>query len=71
MKDYCWDHDNMEAIHQSMLSEVIADPSGMINVDSSEFANPLALFANIVGGAAGKVENCLLSSLQKPAKNKI
>lgn len=61
MKDYCWDHDTMEVTHQSMLSEVIADPSGMINVDSSEFVKKGKESVGVARqycGAVGKVENC-------------
>jgi len=61
MKDYCWDHDNMEATHQSMLSEVIADPLGMINVDSSDFVKKGKESVGVARqycGAVGKVENC-------------
>jgi len=61
MKDYCWDHDTMETTHQTMLSEVIADPSGMINVDSSEFVKKGKESVGVARqycGAVGKVENC-------------
>ena len=61
MKDYYWDHDTMEATHQSMFSEVIADSSGMINIDSSEFAKKGKESVGVARqycGAVGKVENC-------------
>jgi len=61
MKTYLWDHETMKLKHQVLLSPLIADPEGMINVDSSEF---LKKGKESVGvsrqycGAIGKVENC-------------
>ena len=61
MKTYHWDHETMEMKHQVLLSSRIADPHGMINVDSSEFAkkgNESVGVSRQYCGAMGKVENC-------------
>jgi SRSO17 transposase len=61
MKTYLWDHEAMKLKHQSLLSELIADPQGMINVDSSEFIKKGKESVGVSRqycGAMGKVENC-------------
>jgi hypothetical protein len=37
MKTYRGDQQTMENIHQTILSEAISCPGGMINVDGSDF----------------------------------
>lgn len=61
MKSYRWDHEGMETRHQRLLSQLIADPAGMISVDSSEFAKKGSESVGVArqyGGALGKVDNC-------------
>jgi SRSO17 transposase len=61
MKTYLWDHETMELKHQVLLSPLIADPQGMINVDSSEFIKKGKESVGVSRqycGAIGKVENC-------------
>lgn len=61
MKTCRWDDQAMEAKHQSLLSEAISNPGGMMTIDSSEF---LKKGKESVGvkrqycGRYGKVENC-------------
>ncbi len=61
MKTYHWDHEAMALKHQLLLSPLIADPQGMINVDSSEFVKKGKESVGVSRqycGAIGKVENC-------------
>lgn len=61
LKTYRWDQEAMEAKHQSMLSNWIASPEGMINVDSSEFLKKGKESVGVARqycGSVGKVENC-------------
>jgi SRSO17 transposase len=61
MKSFKWDHEEMERRNQLMLSEVIADEAGMINVDSSEFVKKGKESVGVARqycGRLGKVENC-------------
>ncbi len=61
MKTYVWDHETMKREHQSRLSPLIADPQGMINVDSSEFVKKGKESVGVARqycGAIGKVDNC-------------
>jgi len=61
MKTYRWDHEAMKLKHQIMLAPLIADPQGMINVDSSEFVKKGKESVGVSRqycGAIGKVENC-------------
>lgn len=61
MKECRWDHPAMEAKHQVLLSSLIADPQGMINVDSCEFIKKGKESVGVARqycGAIGKVENC-------------
>jgi SRSO17 transposase len=61
MKECRWDHPAMEAKHQVLLSPLIADPQGMINVDSCEFIKKGKESVGVARqycGAIGKVENC-------------
>lgn len=61
MKTYRWDHESMELKHQTMLSQSIASPEGMINVDSSEFGKKGKESVGVArqySGAQGKIDNC-------------
>jgi SRSO17 transposase len=61
MKECRWDHPAMEAKHQVLLSARIADPQGMISVDTSEFIKKGKESVGVLRqycGAMGKVENC-------------
>lgn len=61
MKSYRWDDEVMEARHQAMLSQDIADPNGMITVDPSEFPKKGKESVGVARqycGALGKVDNC-------------
>ena len=63
MKTYLWDHGRMEAKNQVLLSPLIADPQGMINVDSCEFTKKGKESVGVSRqycGPIGKVENCQL-----------
>ena len=61
MKDYHWDHMNMQRIHQGKLADLIESPDGMITVDPSEFVKKGKESVGVARqycGARGKVENC-------------
>jgi SRSO17 transposase len=61
MKECRWDHETMELKNQVLLSPLIADPQGMINVDSCEFIKKGKESVGVSRqycGAIGKVENC-------------
>ena len=61
MKTYHWDHEGMKLKHQLLLAPLIADPEGMISVDSSEFIKKGKESVGVSRqycGAIGKVENC-------------
>jgi len=61
MKNYRWDHEAMEAAHQTIMAEMIGSPNGMINVDSSEFIKKGKESVGVARqycGTAGKVDNC-------------
>jgi SRSO17 transposase len=61
MKECRWDHETMELKNQVLLSSLIADPQGMINVDSCEFIKKGKESVGVARqycGAIGKVENC-------------
>jgi SRSO17 transposase len=61
MKECRWDHETMELENQILLSPLIADPQGMINVDSCEFVKKGKESVGVSRqycGALGKVENC-------------
>jgi SRSO17 transposase len=61
MKNYRWNHEAMEVSHQTILSEMISSPDGMINVDSSEFGKKGKESVGVARqycGATGKVDNC-------------
>ncbi len=61
MKSYRWDDEAMEARHQAMLSQNIADEGGMITVDPSEFPKKGKESVGVARqycGALGKVDNC-------------
>lgn len=61
MKSYGWDDAAVEARHQAMLAQQIADPAGMITVDSSEFLKKGKESVGVARqycGRYGKVDNC-------------
>ena len=61
MKSYRWDHESMERNHQTLLSQSIASPEGMITVDSSEFGKKGKESVGVARqycGALGKIDNC-------------
>lgn len=61
MKTYRWNYQAMEASHQSMLSQAISAPDGMINTDSSEFLKKGKESVGVARqycGRAGKTDNC-------------
>lgn len=61
MKECRWDHAAMEAKHQALLSPRVADPEGMITVDSCEFPKKGKESVGVARqycGALGKVDNC-------------
>lgn len=61
MKECRWDHPAMAAQHRVVLSVRIADPHGMLSVDSSEFPKKGKESVGVARqycGAVGKVENC-------------
>jgi SRSO17 transposase len=61
MKNYKWDHEAMQDIHQQMLAPLIASPDGMITVDPSEFPKKGKESVGVARqycGNLGKVDNC-------------
>ncbi len=61
MKSYRWDHAAMEAAHQALLAEALAESDGMLTVDSCEFPKKGTESVGVARqycGAVGKVENC-------------
>ncbi|MBI4591001.1 MAG: IS701 family transposase, partial [Candidatus Rokubacteria bacterium] len=61
LKSYGWDHAAMEATHQALLAETLAEPDGMFTVDSCEFPKKGTESVGVARqycGALGKVENC-------------
>ena len=61
MKDFIWDHEAMELKNQILLSPLICDPDGMVNVDSCEFIKKGKESVGVARqycGSMGKVENC-------------
>lgn len=61
MTECRWDHSAMGGQHRILLSARIADPEGMLSIDSSEFPKKGKQSAGVARqccGAAGKVENC-------------
>lgn len=61
MKECRWDHPAMESKLQVFLSPLVADPQGMINVDSCEFPKKGRESVGVARqycGPIGKVENC-------------
>jgi SRSO17 transposase len=61
MKTRHWDHEEMEKLNRTMLAQKIADASGMINLDSSEFIKKGKESVGVARqycGRHGKVDNC-------------
>jgi len=61
LKTYGWDHAAMAATHQALLAETLAEPDGMLTVDSCEFPKKGTESVGVARqycGAVGKVENC-------------
>lgn len=61
LKSYGWDPAAMEATHQALLAEPLAEPEGMLTVDSCEFPKKGTESVGVARqycGAVGKVENC-------------
>ncbi len=61
LKSYGWDPAAMEATHQALLAETLAEPDGMLTVDSCEFPKKGTESVGVARqycGARGKVENC-------------
>ena len=61
LKSYGWDPAAMEATHQALLAETIAEPDGMLTVDSCEFPKKGTESVGVARqycGARGKVDNC-------------
>jgi len=55
MKECRWDHAAMEAKHQALLSPLVTDAQGMINVDSCEFVKKGKESVGDVKGTKGDV----------------
>ncbi len=61
LKSYGWDEGAMEATHQALLAATLAEPDGMLTVDSCEFPKKGTESVGVARqycGALGKVENC-------------
>lgn len=61
MRDYRWDHLEMQRNHRRKLSDLIGSPEGMITVDPSEFVKKGKESVGVARqycGTRGKVENC-------------
>ena len=61
LKSYGWDPAAMAATHQALLAETLAEPDGMLTVDSCEFPKKGTESVGVARqycGAVGKVENC-------------
>jgi SRSO17 transposase len=61
LKSYRWDEAAMAATHQALLAATLADPEGMLTVDSCEFPKKGTESVGVARqycGARGKVENC-------------
>ncbi|MBI4737075.1 MAG: IS701 family transposase, partial [candidate division NC10 bacterium] len=61
MKSYGWDHAAMEATHHALLAQTLAEPDGMLTVDSCEFPKKGTESVGVARqycGARGKVDNC-------------
>lgn len=61
LKSYGWDDAAMAATHQALLAATLAEPDGMLTVDSCEFPKKGTESVGVARqycGARGKVENC-------------
>jgi SRSO17 transposase len=61
LKAYRWDQEAMEAAHQTLLAAALAEPDGMLTVDSCEFPKKGTASVGVARqdcGAVGKVDNC-------------
>lgn len=61
MKSYGWEHERVEQTNQAMLAPTVADPNGMLTVDSSEFLKKGKESVGVARqycGRYGKVDNC-------------
>ena len=61
MKSYHWDNEAMQARHQAMVSQELADPDGLFTVDPSEFPKKGKESVGVARqycGRYGKVDNC-------------
>ena len=61
LKSYGWDHAAMEATHQALLAQTLAEPDGMLTLDSCEFPKKGRESVGVARqycGARGKVDNC-------------
>jgi SRSO17 transposase len=61
MQSYRWDHQAMEATHQALVAATLAEPDGMLTVDSCEFPKKGTESVGVARqycGAVGKVDNC-------------
>ena len=61
LKAYGWDEGAMEATHQALLAATLAEPDGMLTVDSCEFPKKGTESVGVARqycGALWKVENC-------------
>jgi len=61
MQSYRWDLAAMETTHQTLLAATLAEPDGMLTVDSCEFPKKGTESVGVARqycGAVGKVDNC-------------
>jgi SRSO17 transposase len=61
LKSYGWDDAAMAVTHQALLAQTLAEPDGMLTVDSCEFPKKGTESVGVARqycGAVGKVDNC-------------
>jgi SRSO17 transposase len=61
MKEYRWDHEEMEAKNQVLQAKILSSPDSMLTVDSCEFPKKGKESVGVARqycGALGKVDNC-------------